>query len=71
MQADRWMDVVKVIGAVHEYADVHKNSSDSLHVWAVRGAVYGQGLQYIRARRPHFGIWDTARVILKGLKQLQ
>ena len=67
MQVDRWTDVMKLTGAVHEYADVNKNSGDSINMWAVRGAVYGRGLLYIRARRPHLGIRDTARVNLKGL----
>ena len=49
-QAHRWTDVMKLIGAVHECAGVHKNSGDSHNMWAVRGAVCDWVLLDIRAR---------------------
>jgi len=53
MQADGRTDMMKLIGAVHECADVHKNSGDML---AVRGAVYDWVLLDTRARQPHLGV---------------
>jgi len=32
--------MMKLIGAVHGCAGVHKKSDESINMWAVRGAVY-------------------------------
>jgi hypothetical protein len=32
MQAERWTDMMELIGAFHEYADMHKNIGDSFNM---------------------------------------
>jgi hypothetical protein len=32
VKAEGWIDMMKLIGAFHEYADMHKNIGDSLNI---------------------------------------